>query len=391
MKSRVRNLITFLLLLVVSELHAQGFSGKTSAVYLNYKAAPVSSVLPEIVWKTPLQEASFSNDPQITLSAIVRSQVALSELKLVVTTGGATMERPIELGNDRNEKVVELKYHFLDGETIFEIIAVNEKGGRVSDKRSVLFGKDNLALLSASRKDYALLFGTDRYDYWDNLTNPIYDVRTIAEVLKEKYNFEVEVIENATYEDMSEKLADYTKKQFSLQDQLFVFFAGHGIFDEALNEGYVVASNSLKTDPAKLSFLSHETIAKRLETIKCDHIFLTMDVCFGGAFDQVLFANRGDAYAEANDEEFLLRVLSKRTRKYLTSGGKQYVPDGLPGRHSPFATKFIQALKETGGGNDRLLTYYELYPYFIKLATEARSGSFGTDIKESDFVFITRQ
>lgn len=390
MKSRVGNLITFFMLLLVSNLHAQGFSGKTAEVYLNYKAASVSAVLPEIIWKAPLQEASFSSDPQLIISAVIRSQVPLSELKLVLTTGGATKERPIEIGTDRNEKSVELKYHLLDGETILELIAINEKGGRVSSKRSILFGKDNLALLSASRKDYALLFGTDRYDHWNSLTNPINDVRTIAEILKEKYNFEVEVVEDATYEEMSEKLAEYTQKKFGLQDQLFVFFAGHGVFDDGLNEGYVVASNSLKTDPAKLTYLSHETIAKRLETIKCDHIFLTMDVCFGGAFDQVLVANR-DTYAEANDEEFLIRVLSKRTRKYLTSGGKEYVPDGIPGRHSPFATKFIQALKETGGGNDRILTYYELRPYFTKLATEARSGSFGTDIKESDFVFITRQ
>jgi len=103
-----------------------------------------------------------------------------------------------------------------------------------------------------------------------------------------------------------------------------------------------------------------------------------------------LVANRGEAYAEANDEEFLIRVLSKRTRKYLTSGGKEYVSDGIQGRHSPFATKFIEALK-TGTGNDRILTYYELRPFFTKLATEARSGSFGSDNKESDFVFITRQ
>lgn len=379
-----------LLLTALNQASSQGFSGKTNDVYMNFKSGSVEAVLPEILWKTPLQEASFSSESQINISAIVRSQIPMRELKLLVSTGGSIKDKSIDLGVDVNEKTIEMKYNLLEGETILELVAINEKGGRVSAKRSILFGKDNLALLSASRKDYALLFGTDRYDHWDNLTNPIYDVRTIGDVLKEKYNFEVEVVENATYEEMSEKLAEYTQKKFGLQDQLFVFFAGHGVFDDGLNEGYVVASNSLKSDLAKLSYLSHETIAKRLETIKCDHIFLTMDVCFGGAFDQVLVANR-DAYAEANDEEFLIRVLSKRTRKYLTSGGKQYVPDGIPGRHSPFATKFIQALKETGGGNDRILTYYELRPYFTKLATEARSGSFGSDHKDSDFVFITRQ
>jgi len=40
-----------------------------------------------------------------------------------------------------------------------------------------------------------------------------------------------------TFEEMSEKLTDYNERKFNVQDQLMVFFAGHGSFDEVLNEG----------------------------------------------------------------------------------------------------------------------------------------------------------
>ncbi|MEJ0058052.1 MAG: hypothetical protein WDN75_21805 [Bacteroidota bacterium] len=50
--------------------------------------------------------------------------------------------------------------------------------------------------------------------------------------------------------------------------------------DEVLGEGYVVASNSLMNDKGKNSYLSHNTLRQRLENIKCEHIFLAMDVCF---------------------------------------------------------------------------------------------------------------
>ncbi len=64
-----------------------------------------------------------------------------------------------------------------------------------------------------------------------------------------------------------------------------------------------------------------------------------MDVCFGGTFDQSLASSRGldDEYKEKSPAEFITQKLTYKTRKFLTSGGKQYVSDGIPGKHSPFA------------------------------------------------------
>ena len=83
-----------------------------------------------------------------------------------------------------------------------------------------------------------------------------------------------------------------------------------------------------------------------------------MDVCFGGTIDPLLARSRSveKIYAETTETEYLVRKLSKRTRKFLTSGSKEYVSDGIRGKHSPFAAKFVQALREVGGGTDRILT-----------------------------------
>lgn len=263
----------------------------------------------------------------------------------------------------------------------------------MSSIRNVLIGKDEIAdAVDANRKDYALIFATDNYENWDDLVNPVNDATTIDGILREKYGFQTEVVLNATLEEVSAKLYDYNTRKFNPQDQLFVFFAGHGYYDEVLGEGYVVASNSLMNDKGKNSFLAHSILRQRLENIKCEHIFLTMDVCFGGTFDPVLAKVRAaDAMDEATDTQYLVRKLTKRTRKYLTSGSKQYVPDGAPGKHSPFAAKFIQALREVGGGTGRILTLYELNTYFQKISTEPRFGSFGSDDNASDFVFVTKR
>ncbi len=125
-----------------------------------------------------------------------------------------------------------------------------------------------------------------------------------------------------------------------------------------------------------------------INNIPTEHIFLVMDVCFGGTFDPELAGSRA-AYEEIDRNEYLVRKLSKKTRKYLTSGSKEYVSDGVIGQHSPFALRFIQALK-TNGGEDKILILDEIRLSMEKLPTTPRFDGFGSDELGSDFVFVAK-
>jgi len=388
----MKTLFSIVFVLLSQLIFAQGFVGKTSEVHMNFKK-PVNSLIPEIRWITPAIESSYSQENSLLLDVEVISDIPLKKVELVLTLGAqsSTKDFPIEPG--QLAKSIRQKVNLLDGNNTVEIVVENQNGGKSSSIRSVLVGKDMaVQAVDANRKDYALIFVTDKYEHWGDLVNPINDGRTIESVLKEKYGFQTEVIENASHEEILAKLYDYNAKKFSFQDQLFIFFAGHGIFDETNGEGYVVASNSLENDKGKTTYIPHTVLRQRVDNIKCEHVFLAMDVCFGGTIDPMLTRKRSiDVYAEASDSEYLVKKLAKRTRKFLTSGSKEYVSDGIPGKHSPFASKFVQALREVGGGKDRMLTLSELEIYFQKLSTEPRSGSFGTDDPSSDFVFVAKQ
>lgn len=172
-------------------------------------------------------------------------------------------ERKVEVDQNTFTKNYVQPLHLQDGQYKIRIIAVNLKGGKVSSTRTILVGKDAIAdAISIDRKDYAILFATDKYDHWNDLVNPVFDANTIANELKEKYGFEVEVVENANQEDVFNKLADYSQK-YKPQDQLLVFFAGHGYFDDTFGEGFVVAKNSLENDRSRTSYISHS----RLRTV----------------------------------------------------------------------------------------------------------------------------
>jgi hypothetical protein len=388
----MKKIVLLFMILAGTPAVAQLFSDKTNSIVIDNTKEPSPTTLPKITWVTPRTEATVSAEQAITIDASVVSGVQIQSIKLIIGGAGETREKVIKVGDGELTKFIEQKVTLADGENTISLEVVNVKGGAVRSTRSILVGKDALAdAVDANRKDYALIIATDKYDNWDDLSNPINDAETIASILKEKYAFSTEIIENPTLEEINDKLFDYNTRKFNPQDQVFIFFAGHGYFDETLGEGYVVATNSLMNDKGKTTYLSHNILRERLDNIKCDHIFLAMDVCFGGTFDKKLAKARGaDAMEEAMDQQYLVKKLSKRTRKFLTSGSKEYVPDGTPGHHSPFATQFIKALREVGGGVGRVMTLMELNTYFLRLPTEPYFGSFGNDDPQSDFVFVAK-
>jgi len=390
----MKKLIVFVsLLLWIANSYAQNFSGKTNDIVLNFKKPVNSSTaigLPVIVWKTPHLEYTNAQSNAVDIEVTVTSDIEIKSIRIVIGDGNASRgEKPIDVAKS-TEHHIKQSLKLLDGQNVIDIITENIQGGVVSSSRSILVGKDAIAdAISIDRKDYALLFATDQYDNWTDLVNPIEDANSIAKVLRERYGFVTEVVENPNLDDVFIKLAEYSQRNYKPQDQLMIFFAGHGYFDDTFGEGFVVAKNSLQNDKAKTTYISHNRLRGVIDNIKSEHIFLTMDVCFGGTFDPVIASARGMEEGETNDLEFLVRKLSQHTRKYLTSGGKEYVSDGIPGKHSPFTLRLLQALSD-GGGTDRILTVSEIKTYVEKLKPEPRLGSFGKDKPESDFVFVLR-
>ena len=94
-------------------------------------------------------------------------------------------------------------------------------------------------------------------------------------------------------------------------------------------------------------------------------------------------------YTEVTNEEFIQRKQKYKTRLYLTSGGKEYVPDGRPGHHSPFARKFLESLRNYGG-NDRILTMNEIIQYIERVEPQPRFGEFGDNEPGSDFLLLVK-
>lgn len=391
----MKKLMGFIALIFVASLaYGQEMRTKTNEIHMDFKQPRSRTTTPAITWVTPQLEYTNSTGNQVAIEANIASDIPLSSVKLVVSDNPESLPRgskSFELPTGSLKYKMTNQVSLMEGSNYIEIIAENVNGAKVSGVRQILVGSDAIgSAVSIDRKDYALLFATDTYDYWSDLVNPVYDANSIAQTLKEKYGFNVEVIENANQEEVLVKIREYAQRQYKPQDQLFVFIAGHGQFDDAFGEGYVVAKNSLEEDKAKTTYISHSNLRSYLNNIPCSHILLAMDVCFGGTFDPVIARSRGEEAEKIDNNEFLVRKLSKKTRRYITSGGKEYVSDGVRGKHSPFAARWIEAFS-TRGGDDGILTISEIALSLEKIKNhEPRLGEFGDNEKGSDFVFVFR-
>jgi hypothetical protein len=244
---------------------------------------------------------------------------------------------------------------------------------------------------------YAVMFASDNYDSadWPHLNNPVDDAKSIARELHNFYGFHAEVYENQTYSAIKHILVDdYQKRNFKPNDELLIFFAGHGDFDPDDNRGYVITKDSSPPGSDRDREIDFPKLITWMDKINVGHILLVLDICQGGTiFEQ----ERGNVPAPSIHETSaaLQRLRGVKTRKCMTSGGKGAVKDGHAGQGSPFATTFIEVLGEAGPNTDDMVLNVDEVAGKIKKtmgrlsdATTPEFGSCATDKPTSDFFFF---
>ena len=398
MKNKI-TLAVVLMLGFITVVKAQNVSTRTNEFEVDFSDPKklVASTVPAINWITPLAETNYAQENRYSIKFEIESSTALKSISIsikeTVEAASRGTQTILPKETEKMHAVIERNLTLMDGENLLEIVAENTDGVKTISFKKVVVGSTTLADASKlNRTDYALIFATDQYDNWNDLVNPVFDSRAISEELKKNYGFKVDMVENASQSEILKKLRDYAEKKYQPLDQLFIFFAGHGTYDQTFGEGFVVTKESLLNDEGKTSYLSHNRLRSIINNIPAEHIFLGMDVCFGGTFDQALASSRGgeeEVYKEQNQAEFLTRKLTYKTRRFLTSGGKTYVSDGIPGKHSPFAKSFLEALRSRGG-KDGMLTLPEVFTFVERLKIVPRFGEFGDNAPGSDFIFVAR-
>ncbi len=258
--------------------------------------------------------------------------------------------------------------------------------------------KDKASIASTISNRYALVVGTDIYGgkpEWNDLNNPVLDAKDIAKELETGFGFNVIPLYNKPADSIYENIIRLSAL-LQPNDQLIIYMAGHGDFDDRLfDDGFIVCADSkpTKADAYRNTYIQYSKLSRMINKLPAQQVIMILDVCFGGTFDERVVKNqarsKNDVYDNLNAANYFAEKLKKKTRLYLTSGGKKEVPDGYKGKHSPFAQRLIQCL-QTRGAADKILTSTNFFEFVKRLPSGPLLGSFGDDEPGSEFIILAK-
>lgn len=241
-------------------------------------------------------------------------------------------------------------------------------------------------------KDYALFFANSDYSSntdFNNLQNPIKDAQAIAEELKDMYGFEAKVYENYTRDQIYGVLEQWQKRSFGPNDQVFLFFSGHGTFWEFTKTGYFVPNTA---NSGFSNYIELPALGNIVTQIPCRHILLAVDACYSGTIDQEI-AFRGEGARRPGEntvtdrKNIIERQLRNQSRLLITSGGKERTPDGHD--HSPFAEAILEGLRAAYTIKDGLITYTDLLGRLERVSPTPHQGQLPQH-EQGGFVFVVK-
>lgn len=185
-------------------------------------------------------------------------------------------------------------------------------------------------------KYYALLIANQKYHDLNipDLDYPIKNIKKLYATLTSYYTFNksnITMLENPNRAKIIKTLDNLSRKLNS-NDNLLIFYAGHGVWDSDLKQGFWLPSDASAND--KSEWLSNGNIRDYIRGIKTKHTLLITDACFGGA----IFKSRAIL---TNAPSSIKKIYEMPSRTAMTSGAMSAVPD-----ESVFVEYLIKRLKE---------------------------------------------
>ena len=190
---------------------------------------------------------------------------------------------------------------------------------------------------------HALVIGNNGYRFLPKLDSAIADADEVSKVLETEYGFQVTQLRDATRSNVLGALARY-RATLGPQDNLLIYYAGHGILDKETQTGYWLPTDAEASNPA--NWISTSDITTMLRALRSKHVMIVADSCYSGTLVRTAAARLKTTRAR---KVWIKRMVNKRARTALVSGGLEPVVDGGGGRHSVFAKAFLDALRENEG------------------------------------------
>ncbi len=369
-------------------------------------ASPSPSAPPA---QQPLTAARDDTPPVIDVPGALAAKSAAVEIAGRVSDSSRIIEvtmdgRPVAVAADGSFSA---RRGVPMGESTITVVAVDEWGNRamrkvtvtreavITQRRIKVPGKPSVA--AKTRPDpfagihfgayHALVIGNNNYRELPKLKTAANDAKSVAKLLTDDYGFETKLLLDATRADIFAELGRLRAK-LTPNDNLLIYYAGHGILDELGQQGYWLPVDA-QAD-IKANWVSNGDITTSLRAIRAKHVLVVADSCYSGTLVRAAPINIKTAVAR---KTWISRMTKKRARTALVSGGLEPVADSGREGHSVFANAFLAALRANPDVMDGQALYDAIKRPVVLNADQTPQYS---DIRRAghdggDFIFVRKR
>ncbi|UKJ08816.1 caspase family protein [Solitalea lacus] len=205
-----------------------------------------------------------------------------------------------------------------------------------------------LPVATVEAKNYALIIAAQNYEDSSipSLENPVSDAIKLKLIIKNNYSFaddNIYTLFNPGVNDFKKKFAEMLEV-IRPDDNLIIFYAGHGIWVEKEKKGYWLLTDAKRNDIN--TWLSNKLVLEMISKIPSRHTLLITDACFSGSVFKTRSIGAGAPAAIREMSEKISRVA-------ITSGNDTEVPD-----QSVFMKYLVKALSEN---KEKYLTAQKMF------------------------------
>ena len=126
---------------------------------------------------------------------------------------------------------------------------------------------------------HALVIGINDYQHLPRLETAVNDATAVADLLRQKYGFEVTLLLNPTGDRMVRTL-DELRRTLTERDNLLIYYAGHGILDRETETGFWLPVDA--EEGTEANWIDLPSVTRRAKAISAKHIMVVADSCYSG-------------------------------------------------------------------------------------------------------------
>jgi len=245
----------------------------------------------------------------------------------------------------------------LDQQSVFSFMLIPDRQVTSFKEDASRFGR--IAGSINFGRYFALVVGNNEYLNFPKLQTAVNDSRRVAELLEDKYGFDVRLINNADRYTILSALNEI-KGKMSEEDNLLVYYAGHGERDVQSLQGYWLPVDAELENSA--NWIPNSAISALFNTMQAKHILVVADSCYSGSMTSSSVARLNAELDDKHLKKWLKVMAQTNSRTVLTSGGLKPVLDSGGGDYSVFAKEFIAELENARGAIDAYRIYLSILP-----------------------------